>query len=163
LRQPDRTRNRYYRRRKHYCNVTRHPASAWVIQQLPEAFPYDPAPKYLILDRGSNFNEEVIDTVRSFGLEPKRTSFRSPWQNGVADRWVGNCRDLLDHFNVLNERHPKRLMNEYIRYCHDNRTHIALAKGTPSGREAAKNSDANCRVLSVPRLGGIRHRYDLAA
>jgi transposase InsO family protein len=70
--------------------------------------------------------------VKSFGIEPKRTSFRSPWQNGVAERWVGNCRrDLLDHVIVLNERHMRRLMKEYVRYYHDDRTHLSLAKGTP--------------------------------
>jgi transposase InsO family protein len=97
--------------------VTQHPTSAWTIQQLREAFPYDTAPRYLIFDRGSQFNEELIDTVKMFGIKPKRTSYRSPWQNGVAERWVGNCRrDLLDHVIVLNERHLKRLMNDYIRY-----------------------------------------------
>jgi hypothetical protein len=68
----------------------------------------------------TQFNEEVIDTVKSFGIQPKRTSFRSLWQNGVAEHWVGNCRrDLLDHVIILNERHPKRLMNEYVRYYHE--------------------------------------------
>ena len=72
---------------------------------MREAFPYDSTPRYPILDRGSNFNEEVIDTVKSFGIQPNRTSFRSPWQNGVAELWVGNCRrDLLDHVIVLNGR-----------------------------------------------------------
>jgi hypothetical protein len=60
------------------------PTSAWVIQQLRDAFPYDSAPKYLIFDRGSYFNKEVIGTVTNFGIQPKRTSFRSPWQNAVA-------------------------------------------------------------------------------
>ena len=124
------------RRRILHFNVTRHPTSAWVTQQLREAFPYDSAPRYLIFDRGSNFNEEVVDTIKSFGIQPKRTSFRSPWQNGVAERWVGNCRrDLLDHVIVLNERHLKRLMNEYVRYYHDDRTHLGLGKETP---QAAK-------------------------
>jgi len=50
-----------------------------------------------------------------------------------------------------------------VRYYHDDRTHLALAKGTPSGREAEKNSDAGCSVVSMPRLGGLHHRYDLAA
>src|SRR5215813_13559664 len=46
-----------------------------------------------------------------WGSPPLRTAFRSPWQNGVAERWVGGCRrDLLDHVIVLNERHLKRLM-----------------------------------------------------
>jgi transposase InsO family protein len=134
------------------------------VQQLRETFPYDAASKYLIFDRGSNFNEDVIETVKSFGIQPKRTSFRSPWQNGVAERWVGNCRrDLLDHVIVLNERHLKRLMNEYVRYYHDDRTHLALEKGTPAGREMHNQHDASCRVVSMPRLGGLHHRYDLAA
>ena len=152
------------RRRILHCNVTRHPTSAWIVQQLREAFPDDSAPRYLIFDRGANFNEEVIDTVKTFGMQPKRTSFRSPWQNGVAERWVGNCRrDLLDHVIVLNERHLKRLMSEYVRYYHDDRTHLALAKHTPAGREVETNPDADCRVVSMPRLGGLHHRYDLAA
>jgi hypothetical protein len=97
------------RRRILHCNVTKHPNSTWVVQQLREAFPYDSAPGYLIFDRGSNFDNEVVTAIKNFGIAPKRTSFRSPWQNGIAERWVGNCRrDLLDHVIVLNERHLKR-------------------------------------------------------
>lgn len=152
------------RRKILHCNVTRHPSSAWVAQQLREAFPDDSAAGYLIFDRGANFNEEVISTVKSFGIQPKRTSFRSPWQNGVAERWVQNCRrDLLDHVIVLNERHLKRLMAEYISYYHEDRTHLALGKETPTGREVVKGSVAACNVVSMPRLGGLHHRYDLAA
>jgi len=147
-----------------HLSVTRHPSSLWVIQQLREAFPYDSAPGYLIFDRGTNFNEEAIDTWKSFGIQPKRTSFRSPWRNGVAERWIGNCRrDMLDHAMVVNERHLKRLMNEYVRYQHEDRTHLALAKETPAGREAAKTSDAHRGIVSSPRLAGLHHRCDLAA
>lgn len=152
------------RRRILHCNVTRHPTSGWVCQQLREAFPDSSAPGYLIFDRAMNFGSEVIDTVKTFGIEPKRTSFRSPWQNGVAERFVGNCRrDLLDHVIVLNERHLKRLMSEYIRDYHDDRTHLGLAKQTPAGREVAGNSVDGGKVISMPRLGGLHHRYDLAA
>jgi transposase InsO family protein len=152
------------RRRILHCGVTKHPGSAWVSQQLREAFPYDSAPRYLIFDRGAQFNEEVVNTMKSLGIAPKRTAFRSPWQNGVAERWVGNCRrDLLDHVIVLNESHLKRLMSEYVRYYHQDRTHLGLRKETPSGRVAAKDSDVSCGVVSTPRLGGLHHRYDLAA
>jgi transposase InsO family protein len=135
-----------------------------VIQQLREVFPFDSAPKYLILDRGPQFDNEVIAAVKSFGIQPKRTSFRSPWQNGVAERWVGNCRrELLDHVIVLNDRHLKRLMNEYVRYYHEDRTHLSLDKQTPAGRMAAKDTSTSSKVVSMPRLGGLHHRYDLAA
>jgi hypothetical protein len=77
----------------------------------------------------TNFNEEVAATVKSLDIVPKRTSFRSPWQNGVGERWVGSCRrDLLDHVIVLNERHLKRLTREYVRYYHDDRTILDWTK-----------------------------------
>jgi transposase InsO family protein len=152
------------RRRILHCNVTQHPTSAWVIQQLREAFPYDSTPGYLIFDRGTQFNSEVIDTMKSFGIQPKRTSFRSPWQNGVAERWVGTRRrDLLDHVIVLNERHLKRLISEYVRYYNEDRTHLTLAKGTPASRKAVINSGVGGRITSMPRIGGLHHRYELAA
>ena len=152
------------RRRILHCNVTKHPTSSWIIQQLREAFPYDSAPGYLIVDRGENFNSEVIEIVKSFGIQPKRISYRSPWQNGVAERWVDNCRrNLLDHVIVVNERHLKRLMNEYVRYYYEDRTHLALNKGTPGGREPVSKPSVGIRIKAMPRLGGLHHRYNLAA
>ena len=152
------------RRRILHWNVTSHPTSAWGIQKLREAFHYDSAPGYLIFDRGPQFNDEVIETVKRFGIQPKRTSFRSPWQNGVAERWVGTCRrDLLDHVIVLNRQHLQRLMNEYVPYYLEDRTHLALEKGTPAGREAREDHGGGNKVISMPRLGGLHHRYNRAA
>jgi hypothetical protein len=151
------------RRRILHFNVTRNPTSAWVVQQLRETFPYASAPKYLIFDRDAKFNPEVVATVRTLGSEPTRTSFRSPWQNGVAERWVGSCRrDLLDHVIVFNERHLKRLLAEYVRYYHEDRTHLGLQKETPL-RRAAQRRRGSERVVSRSRLGGLHHRYELAA
>jgi putative transposase len=64
------------RRRILHVNVTGHPTSAWVIQNLREAFPYDSAPRYLIFDRDSIFSTEVAATLRTMGIKPVRTAFR---------------------------------------------------------------------------------------
>jgi putative transposase len=150
-------------RRILHCNVTRHPTGFWISQQLREAFPYDRCHKHLIHDRDSKFGDSVSTAVQAIGLTAIRTSFRSPWQNGVAERWVGSCRrDLLDHVIPLNERHLKRLLSEYVRYYHSDRTHLGLDKDTPGMRPAA-NLQSDSRVLSFPRLGGLHHRYDLAS
>lgn len=77
------------RRRILHFNVTRHPTSIWVVQQLREAFPYDSNHKYLVFDRDAKFSYEVIEAVKAFGSKPVRTCFRSPWQNGIAERWWG--------------------------------------------------------------------------
>jgi hypothetical protein len=72
--------------------------AAWVIQQLREAFPYDTAPRYLIFDRDAIFSPAVVTVVRAMGIKPRGIAYRSPWQNGVAERWIGSCRrQLLEH------------------------------------------------------------------
>jgi transposase InsO family protein len=149
------------RRRILHFNVTRQPTSTWVIQQLREAFPFEPSHKYLIFDRDTKFGPEVQAAVKAMGSSPKRTSFRSPWQNGVAERWIESCRkDLLDQVIVFNERHLKRLLSEYVRYYHEDRTHLGLNKETPGGRIRS----AHCGgVIAQARLGGLHHRYDRAA
>ncbi|MDH3283465.1 MAG: helix-turn-helix domain-containing protein, partial [Acidobacteriota bacterium] len=79
------------RRRVLNVNVTAHPTASWVSQQLRHAFPED-VPRWLILDNDAKLGAEVQRTIRTFGITEKRTSFRSPWQNGVAERWVGSVR-----------------------------------------------------------------------
>ena len=151
------------RRRILHFNVTKHPSSLWIAQQMREAFPYEHSFKYLIFDRDAKFGNEVPSAAEAIELASVRTSFRSPWQNGVAERWVGSCRrDLLDHVIAFNERRLKRLLAEYVRYYHDDRTHLGLQKETPGRRKNAVRT-ADCRILSMPRLGGLHHRYDLAA
>ena len=103
------------RRKILHWNVTRHPTADWVIPQLREAFPQAAPYSYVILDPDSRFDPEVILFLKATGLQPKRTSIRSPWQNGTAERWMGSCRrELLDHVIVLNERHLLRLLREYV-------------------------------------------------
>jgi putative transposase len=133
------------RRRILHFNVTKHPTSLWVVQQLREAFPFELAPRFLIFDRDAKYGLEVPVAVRSLKMSPVQTSFESPWQNGVAERWIESCRrDLLDH----------------VRYYHEDRTHLGLRKGTPDYRI---RSTAAGRILSQGRLGGLHHRYDRAA
>jgi len=149
------------RRRIVHFNITKHPTSLWVVQQLREAFPFESTPGFLIFDRDAKYGLEVPVAVRSLKMSPVRTSFESPWQNGVAERWVESCRrDLLDHIIAMNERHLKRLLSEYVRYYHEDRTHLGLGKGTPDGRT---RSVAWGRILSLKRIGGLHHRYDRAA
>ena len=144
-----------------HFNVTKHPTSLWIVQQLREAFPFESAPRFLIFDRDGKYGLEVPAAVRSLKINPVRTSCESPWQNGVAERWVESCRrDLMDHIIAVDERHLKRLLSEYVRYYHEDRTHLGLGKGTPNNR---LRSIASGDVLSHERVGGLHHRYDRAA
>jgi putative transposase len=105
------------RRRIVHFNVTCHPTSSWIVQQLREAFPYQSAPKFMIFDHDAKYGLDVPAAIRAMKIICTRTSIRSPWQNGVAERWVGSCRrELLDHVIPLNTRHLKRLLSDYVSY-----------------------------------------------
>ena len=94
-------------------------------------------------------------------LRPKRTSYRSPWQNGIAERLVGSARrELLDHVIVLHEEHLRRLLSEYWAYYHEDRTHLAVDKDAPTSRPVEQRPSALAVVHARPRVGGLHHRYE---
>ncbi len=143
-----------------HFKVTRHLTSSWVIQQLREAFPFDAGPRFLIFDRKSKFSIEVAAAIRSLNVRPVRTSLESPWQNGIAERWVKSCRrDVLYQLIPLNEAHLKRLLTEHVDYYHEDLTHLGLKKQTPGNRRSRERG----RIMALPRCGGLHHRYERAA
>ncbi len=132
-----------------------------MIQQLREAFPYDTAPRYLIFDRDSIFSSAVVEFVKAMGTNPVRISYRSPWQNGTAERWIGSCRrELLQHVVVLSECHFIRLVRSYINHYHEDRCHLGLGKDTPDGRSVTPRPSSTGKVVALPRTGGLHHRYE---
>ena len=148
------------RRRILHFNATEHPTTAWIGQQLREAFPDDTAPRYLILDRDRKYEGEASEILRSLSCDLIRTAYQSPWQNGVAERWVGSCRrELLDHVIVLSESHLRRLVRDYVEYYHDDRIHDALNKETPTLRVVEPRPRGTAKVVGMPRVGGLHRRY----
>ncbi len=153
---------RHDRREIIHLDATQHPTGEWVVQQLREAFSESTDDQYLIFDRDAKFSAEVHQFLDSAGISAVRTSYRSPWQNGVAERWVRSFRnDLLDHVIVLNEAHLRRLARDDLSYYHADRTNDGLDKDTPRGRPPSIRNSGE-QLASHPRLGGFHHRYSLA-
>ena len=146
------------RRRIIHFNVTRLPTAEWTALQLVQAFPFDTAPKYLIRDRDEIYGQQVLEAIEFLGMEDLKISARSPWQNGYCERVVGTLkRECLNHMIVFNERHAHRIIREYLKYYHDDRTHLGLEKDTPSGRQTELPEAGPVR--SRPILCGLHHRY----
>ena len=96
------------------------------------------------------------------GIESRPTPIASPWQNGLAERWVGTVRrELLDHVIVLDERHLYRLMRDYVDYYNRDRMHTRL-RDAPMGREAELRPSSRAQIIGLPRVGGLHHRYTWA-
>jgi transposase InsO family protein len=149
------------RRRIFHFNATLHPTAAWVVQQLREAFPENTAPRHLLFDHDAIFSAGVVAFVKAIGTEPVRSAYRSPWQNPVAERWIGSCRrELLDHVVVLGERHLVSMVRSYIAYYQHDRTHLGLVKDTPAGRPVTSKPSPTAKIVALPRVGGLHHRYE---
>jgi hypothetical protein len=151
-------------RRVLHFDVTDAPSAAWVIQQLRETFGLDTAPRHLICDRDAIFSKQLLSTIASFGSTPTTTAYRSPWQNDVAERWIASVRrELLDHAVILSDRHLRHLLREYIGCYNDDRTHLGLEKQTPSRRMRSIQHSREPPVSAQVAVGGLHHRYELAA
>lgn len=147
------------RRVVRHLNITAHPTAAWVKQQLREAFPFEKTPKYLIFDQDTIFGA-VKTFVQTMGIQPKLTAYHAPWQNGACERLHGSLRrELFDHVIVLDEAHARRLIKEYLRYYHEDRTHLGLNKDSPRGRPLESKPGEHARVEALPCCGGLHHRY----
>jgi putative transposase len=129
------------------------PTTARSIPQGRPASLLDPGPRFQI-------DADVIGFLKAAGLKPKRTSVRSPRQNGIAERWVGSCRrEILDHVIALDEEHLRWLIHDYLNYYHDDRIHDSLAKDTPHRRPVESKPTPTAAAISHSRLGGLHHRY----
>ena len=146
------------RRRVVHVNVTDAPTAQWTAQQLVEAFPWDPAPRYLLRDRDAVYGAVFSSRVRSLGMQEVKIAPRSPWQNPYVERLIGTLRhDCLDHVVVLNERHLRRVLHAYLAYYHGARTHLSLDKEAPEPRPVERPDRG--RIVETPLVGGLHHRY----
>ena len=145
-----------------HFNVTGNPTAEWTGIQIVQAFPCDTAPKYLLRDNDGIYGEAFRGKVEALGMEEVKIAPRSPWQNPFAERVIGSIRrECLDHMIILGESHLRRVMKEYVGYYNESRAHQSLDRNAPVPREIEPPSQG--KVISIPLLGGLHHRYARAA
>ena len=153
---------RHDRRRVVHFNVTPHPTARWTAQQVVEAFPFDTSPRFLIRDRDSIYGQDFRERIEHLGIEEVVMAYRSPWQSPYVERLIGSIRrECLDHVIVFNEAHLLRILTDYFAYYHEARSHLSLDRNAPIPRQVELPSQG--RVIAIPHVGGLRHRYTRAA
>jgi len=152
----------HHRRRAIHFNVTAHPTAEWTARQIAEAFPWDSAPRYLLHDRDCIYGAAFHQRVGEMGILEVLTAPRSPWQNAYAERFIGSLRcECLDHVIILNESSLKRILKTYFQYYEQSRPHLSLEKDAPVSR--AVQLPELGRVIDLPQVGGLHHRYERRA
>ena len=152
-------------RRVYLAGCTSHPNAEWVTQQGRQMIwaleEREPAMRFVIHDNDSKFTEAFDTVFASEGIEVVHTPYRAPNANAVAERWVRTVReDCLDKVIILNERHLRRVLTEYIDYYNARRPHQGLAQDSPLGLGKA-STEGPIRYRNV--LGGIIRDYYRAA
>jgi len=145
------------RRKILHFSVTSKPHSQWAIQQLRETFGFNQTTKYVIRDNDPIYNDDFKAHIPRFGLKDKPTAPHSPWQNPIAERVVGTIRrECLDHVIIINERHLRDILHEYINgYYNVSRTHLSLNKDAPVPRPTQSHGQISSKSI----LSGLHHTY----
>jgi Integrase core domain len=143
--------------------VTQNPTAEWLARQITEAFPWGTAPKYLIRDNDRAFGGAFKVRVRAMGIRDRPTSFRSPWQNGYAERLTGSVRrECTDHLIAFNAEHLRRILAKYaISLMIADKGHLHCNWPADSVRRrrhlydgyAAQEAELKCRSMTLLRLG----------
>ncbi len=100
--------------------------------------------------------------IKNMGIEQVVTAPRSPWQNPFVERLIGSTRhECLNHVIVLNERHLRRTLTDYFHYYHRVRPHLSLDRNSRFARDV--EPPVRGKVIVIPQVGGLHHRYRRAA
>jgi hypothetical protein len=138
-------------RQVYLAGCTTHPTGEWVVQQARqmtwELQEREESMLYLIHDHDKKFPKAFDTVFESEGVEIVDIPYRAPNANAFAERWVRTVREeCLDKIIILNERHLRKTLQEYIAYYNTRRPHQGLNQDSPLG------------LAPVPQKGPIQYR-----
>ena len=152
------------RRRIVHFNVTAHPTAPWGWRQLLEATPWGQPPRYLLRARDRSSGGAFLGKARAIGIKTVLTAGRAPQANAIAERVVGTLRRAcLDHLIIVNQRHLRLVLREYVAHSNPVRPHQALELGAPDDRRPRAPPRSDGQVVGRPILGGPHHEYERLA
>jgi putative transposase len=97
------------------------------------------------------------------GIQVLRTPFQAPKANAFVERFIGSVRrECLDHLVLLGKKHLVRVVNAYVQYFNNARPHQGIHQQLPANPVLTLSPPIG-KVMSIPILGGLHHRYEWAA
>jgi transposase InsO family protein len=153
---------RLARRELVWINVTRHPTTEWIAQQITEAFPWNEAPRNLVRDQDGIYGAAVRRRLPAMGIRDKPIAPGSPWQNGYAERLIGTIRrECVDHLIVFGEAHlhPSRVCR-LLQWVTDPSRFEPRCSPPSAGSEHRRHHITTCsRRTSSPILPDLSFRH----
>ena len=122
---------------------------------------------FLLRDRDCRFTSTFDAVFTADGIRILTSPPRAPRANAICERVIGTLRrELLDRILIVNERHLRRILTDYLHHFNAARPHQALAQLTPTQAETQPPHVTNLashQVRRRPILDGLTSEYYIAA
>lgn len=158
-------------RRVHLAGVTANPTGAWTVQAarnvLMDLGDRVAAVKFLLRDRDLRFTTAFDAVFAAEAIRMLVSPPQAPQTNAICERMIGTLRrELLDRLLIVNERHLRAVLSEYLRHYNQARPHRALDQLAPAQvglRPVAPIDLTERRIRRRRILDGITSEYHIAA
>jgi len=148
------------RRRVVHFHITEQPSDVWVAQQMVEAMPFEQGPRFLIRDGDPLYGQSFKRRTANCGVRTIQIS--QPQCNCYVERLMRTLRqECLRHLVILDQKHLRWVLEQFLAYYHRSRPHQGLHQETPLPQPRLLCSDGIIRCR--PILGGLHHEYFRAA
>ena len=159
------------RRRSMHGDVPAHPPAPGVWQQVIHATPGHTAPQFRIRDHDRTSGGDFVRRAARLGIRTVLTPVQAPQApqvpqapqaTAIAERGVRTVRqECRDHGIVLNARHRRRLLREFVPDSTVTRPHRRRKLEPPAGARPVV-TPPGARLRAQPVLGGLHHAYEWA-
>ena len=157
-------------RRVHLAGITANPDGAWTTQAarnlLMDLGQRAASVKFLIRDRAGQFTDSSGAVFQAEGIRILASPPQAPKANAICERMTGTLRrELSGRVLIVDERHLRRVLVEYLRHYNTARPHRALGQLAPAqaGSRSPEINLAHHRIRRKQVLGGLTHEYQIAA
>jgi transposase InsO family protein len=155
----------------HLAGITAYPDGPWTSQAarnfLMDLRQRAASVKFLIRDRAGQFTSSFDAVFTAEGIRILRSPPQAPRANAICEKTIGTLRrELLDQLLIVNERHLRRVLDEYLRHYNTARPHGALGQHTPAQADTRPPEPvdlAERRIRQKQVLSRLTHEYYIAA
>ena len=122
--------------------------------------------KFLIRDRAGQFTGSFDAVFTAEGIRILASPPQAPRANAICERAIGTLRrELFDRLLIVNERHLRQVLTEYLLHYNTARPHRALGQLAPAqaGTPPTEVNLAAHRIRRKQVLSGLTHEYQVAA
>ncbi|MEC4021144.1 integrase core domain-containing protein, partial [Streptomyces sp. H27-D2] len=150
-------------RRVHVLGATAHPSGAWatrLARNLVAGFgERAPGFRFLLRDRDSKYTDAFDAVFAAEDIQILKSAPQAPKMNAHAERFVRTVRaECTDRLLVHDERHLRRVLEEYADHYNTGRPHRARELRAPLDDPDVIPFPAR-RIQRHDILGGLIHKY----